>query len=116
MTSAAGGAAGKGGVPVMQGLDGGSRTGVRFLSQVCFCAYASEASRFDPPEIGPDCVFFLFPLVQPLQVSQGAVEEAFGNCTLFSGTVCCSCQSSYLLMPATVRAIKKGARLDPPCK
>ena len=86
MTSAAGGAAGNGGVPVMQGLDGGSRTGVRFLSQVCFCAYASEASRFDPPEIGPDCVFFLFPLVQPLQVSQGAVEEAFGNCTLFSGT------------------------------
>ena len=37
---------------------------------------------------GPFCLL----LVQFLQVSQGAVEEAFWNSTLFSGTGCSRCQ------------------------
>ena len=74
----------------MQGLDGGSGTGVRFPRHVCFCACASEASRVGPPEIRPDSVFFLFAVVQFWQFSRGAVEEALWNSTLFSGTGCSS--------------------------
>ena len=77
---------------MLQGLDGGSGTGVRFPRHVCFFACASDASRVGAPEIRPDFVFFLFAVVQFLQVSQGAVEEAFWNSTLFSGTGCSRCQ------------------------
>ena len=50
MTGGAGGAAGDGGVPVLQGLGGGSATGVLFPSLVWFGARATESSRSEPPE------------------------------------------------------------------
>ena len=50
MTGGAGGAAGNGGVPVLQGLGGGSATGVLFPSLICLGARRVESSRSEPPE------------------------------------------------------------------
>ena len=50
MTGGAGGAAGNGGVPVLQGLGGGSATGVRFPSVTCFVVRLVELTRSEPPE------------------------------------------------------------------
>ena len=51
MTGGTGGAAGNDGVPVLQGLVGGSATGVLFPSLVCSGARVAETSRSEPPEM-----------------------------------------------------------------
>ena len=51
MAGGAGGAAGNGGVPALQGLGGGSATGILFQSLVWFLARAAETSRSEPPEM-----------------------------------------------------------------
>ena len=49
MTGGAGGAAGNGGVPALQGLGGGSATGIHFPSIVWLRACATESNRCEPP-------------------------------------------------------------------
>ena len=56
MADGAGGAAGNGRVPVLQGLGGGSATGVLFPSLIWFGARVAETSRSEPPEM----CFFLW--------------------------------------------------------
>ena len=77
-------AAGNGGVPVMQVLGGGSGTGAGFPCHVCFCECASETSRVAPLETCPDCVFFLFPVVQ------------FSEDSAFSSVVAYACAARAL--------------------
>ena len=50
MTGGAGGAAGNDGVPVLQGLGGGSATGILFPSLTCFGARWVDSTRSEPPE------------------------------------------------------------------
>ena len=50
MTGGAGGAAGNGGVPVLQGLGGGSATEVPFPSFVGVGERVAESSRSEPQE------------------------------------------------------------------
>ena len=58
VTGGAGGAAGNVGVPVLQGLGGGSATGDPFPSLVWFGARVTESSRGEPPEL----CFCLWPI------------------------------------------------------
>ena len=60
VTGGAGGAAGNGGVPVLQGLGGGSATGVLFQRLVWFAARVIETSRNEVPEMCPLSCFFFF--------------------------------------------------------
>ena len=74
MTGGAGGAAGDGGVPVLQGLGGGSAAGVLFPGRVCFGARRWGTSRSEQPEtcsFSGSVFLVLGPIFQDLRDPQG---------------------------------------------
>ena len=79
MAGGAGGAAGIGGAPVLQGLGRGSATGVPFPSLIWFGARVAESSRSEPQ--GMRCFF------GSVFLALGPVFEAL----VVSGTHCAPC-------------------------
>ena len=86
MTGGAGAAAGNVGVPVLQGLGGGSARGILFQSLVWFLARAAETSRSEPPEmcvclwsfflaLGPDFCTGRKPTVGLLKQADGRLRR-----------------------------------------
>ena len=96
MTGGAGGAAGNGGVPVLQGLGGGSATGAFFQSLVWFLARAAEMSLSEPLEMCACWWVFSLALGPDFRAGRkptvGLLKQAEGRLTrLWTATLGASC-------------------------